>query len=192
MSIDPAPPAPAVVPRRTALWKKILLILAVIVIAFVTIVMLQPKHYAVARERTMATTPDKPFQQVNDFHNWEKWSPWAKLDPAMKQTYEGSASGVGAIYTWSGNDEVGEGKMKILESKPNERVVIALEFLRPFPSSSITEFTFQPEGAGTTVTWKMSGENNFMSKAFQLFMKMDSMIGPDFEKGLAAMKTIVE
>jgi uncharacterized protein YndB with AHSA1/START domain len=190
VSTEPTPSA--VAPRRTALWKKILLILAVIVIAFITVVMLQPNDYHVTRSLAMAAAPEKPFEQVNDFHKWEKWSPWAKLDPNMKLTYDGPARGVGAIYTWVGNDQVGEGKMTILESKPNERIVIRLEFLKPFPSVSTTEFTFKPEGTGTNVTWSMAGENNFLSKTFQLFMNMDSMIGPDFEKGLAAMRTVVE
>ena len=140
----------------------------------------------------MAAAPSAPFEQVNDFHKWEKWSPWAKLDPTMKVTYEGSASGVGAVYTWTGNDKVGEGKMTILESQPNERIVIRLEFLKPFPSTNTTEFTFKQDGASTAVTWTMSGQNNFISKAFQLFMNMDAMVGPDFEKGLADIKKIVE
>ena len=192
MSTEPPPPAPVLPPHRTALWKKILLILAVMVIAFVTIVMMQPDSYSVTRSLAMAAPPAKPFEQVNDFHNWAKWSPWEKLDPDMKRIFDGPASGAGASYAWVGNDQVGEGKMTILESKPNDKIVIRLEFIKPFPSTSTTEFTFKPEGSGTNVIWTMSGENNFLSKAFQLFMKMDTMIGPDFEKGLAEMKKVVE
>ena len=185
---DAPPPAP----KRTALWKKILLVIAVIAIAFVTIVLLQPDEFRVSRSATMTATPAAAFEQVNDFHNWDKWSPWAKLDPAMKQTYEGSPSGKGAIYTWTGNDQVGEGKMTILESQPNERILIQLEFMRPFASTNMTEFTFKPDGTSTVATWTMSGKNNFMSKAMHLVMNMDKMIGPDFEKGLADIKKTVE
>jgi len=132
------------------------------------------------------------FAQVNDFHNWDAWSPWAKIDPAMKKTHEGAPAGTGAIYTWAGNDQVGEGRMTLTESRPNELVRIKLEFMKPFASTADTEFTFKPAGDQTAVTWSMAGEKNFMAKAFGLFMNMDKMIGDDFEKGLAQMKSVAE
>ena len=185
--------APAAPPRRRfALLKTILLVLAVAAITFIVVVMLQPDEFRVERSAAMNAPASAPFAQVNDFHNWEKWSPWAKLDPAMKQTFEGAPAGVGAIYSWTGNSEVGEGRMTILESKPNELIRIKLDFIKPFESTSDTVFTFKPDGANTIVTWTMAGKNNFMAKAFHLFMNMDKLVGGDFEKGLASMKSIVE
>jgi len=187
MSTEAAP-----APKRTALWKKLLLLFALMIVAFFVVVMLQPSEFHVARSATIAAPPSAAFEQVNDFHNWQAWSPWEKLDPNMKRTIEGPPSGKGATYSWIGNDDVGEGKMTILESVPNEKVVIKLVFLKPFPSKCITEFAFKPEGGGTAATWSMSGKSNFMTKAFTLFMSMDSMVGPDYEKGLASIKSIVE
>jgi hypothetical protein len=132
------------------------------------------------------------FAQVNDLHRWENWSPWAKLDPNMKVAHEGPPAGKGAVYSWAGNSKVGEGRMTIIESRPNELVRINLEFIKPFAATNITEFTFKPEGNGTAVSWSMSGENNFLSKAVCLFMNMDKMVGGDFEKGLAALKSVSE
>ena len=140
----------------------------------------------------MSAQPPAVFSQVNDFHNWEAWSPWAKRDPAAKNSFEGAPAGKGAIFRWAGNKEVGEGNMTISESRPSDLIRINLEFLKPFPNSSVTEFTFKPEGNQTVVTWSMTGKCNFMAKAFHLFMNMDKMVGGDFEKGLAAMKSVVE
>lgn len=172
--------------------KKILIALVVIVIVFVIVVAMQPTDFRITRSATIAATPEIVFAQVNDFHKWEAWSPWGKLDPAMKQTYEGAPAGTGAIYSWEGNSDVGAGRMTITESRTNEAVVIKLEFIKPFAAVNDTEFNFKPEGNQTAVTWTMSGKNNFMSKAFCLFVNMDKMVGADFEKGLAQMKTVAE
>ncbi|MBS0203832.1 MAG: SRPBCC family protein [Planctomycetes bacterium] len=170
----------------------ILVTLAILVALFVVVVSIRPNTFQVIRSATMTTPPDKPFALVNDFHNWEKWSPWAKLDPTMKQTYEGPASGVGASYGWNGNNNVGEGKQTILESQPAQRIKIQLEFFRPFRGTNEVEFTFQPQGTQTVVTWTMQGTYNFITKAMGLFLSMDQMIGGNFEQGLAAMKAEVE
>jgi len=170
----------------------ILISLAVIVIVFVVIVALQPSEFRVARSTTISAPPAAVFAQVNDFHKWEAWNPWGKIDPAMKQAYEGAPAGIGAIYTWTGNKEVGEGRMTITESRPSELIRITLEFFKPFAATNTAEFTFKPEGNQTAVTWSMFGEKNFMAKAIHLFMSMDKMIGGQFEKGLADMKSIVE
>ena len=136
--------APAPAPRRFALWKKILLVLAVAVIAFITIVLMQPNEYRVSQSTTMAAAPAAPFAQVNDFHKWEEWSPWAKLDPAVKVLRR---LGVrqGAVFTWTGNDEVGGGKMTILESQPNTSWSGSISSSRS-TSTNTTEFTFKPDG----------------------------------------------
>jgi uncharacterized protein YndB with AHSA1/START domain len=172
--------------------KTILISLAVIVIVLAVIVALQPSEFRVARSTTISASPATVFAQVNDFHKWEAWNPWGKIDPAMKQAYAGAPAGSGAIYTWSGNNEVGEGRMTITESRPNDLILVKLEFFKPFSGNSLAEFTFKPEGNQTVVTWSMTGQNNFMAKAIHLFMNMDKMIGGQFEKGLAEMKSVVE
>ena len=172
--------------------KKILIALAVIVVVFVVVIAMQPSEFRVARTATISAAPAAVFAQVNDFHQWEAWNPWGKIDPAMKQAYEGAPAGVGAIYTWTGNNEVGEGRMTITESRPSDLIRIKLEFFKPFAATNTAEFTFKPEGSQTVVTWNMSGEKNFMAKAIHLFVNMDKMVGGQFEKGLASMKSIVE
>jgi len=171
---------------------KILIALAVIVVVFVVIVAMQPSEFSVVRSATISAPAPAVFAQVNDFHKWEAWNPWGKLDPTMKQAYEGAPAGTGAIYTWSGNNEVGEGRMTITESRPSDLIRIKLEFFKPFAATNTAEFTFKPEGNQTAVTWSMTGNNNFMAKAVHLFMNMDKMVGGQFEKGLAQMRSVVE
>ncbi len=163
-----------------------------LVLVFCVVVSMQPEDFKITRLTTIKTTPDKVFEQVNDFHKWEAWSPWAKLDPAMKTTYSGPPSGKGSSYAWTGNSEVGEGKMTITASEPNEHIGIDLEFIKPFSARNATDFTFKPDGDKTNVTWTMAGKNNFIAKAFSMFVDMDKMVGADFEKGLAQMKTLAE
>jgi hypothetical protein len=128
--------------------KKIVLGLLMFIVLFLVVVALQPAEYRVTCNTIVAASPPDIFLQVNDFHNWEKWSPWAKLDPGMKQTFEGPASGKGAIYRWTGDKKVGEGQMTITESHPNDLIGINLEFIKPFASIALTEFTFKPEANG--------------------------------------------
>ena len=172
--------------------KKIFIALAAIVALFIIIVVLQPADFRVTRSTTIAAPAQIVFAQVYDFHKWEAWSPWAKLDPSMKTTHSGAPAGVGAVYAWSGNDKVGEGRMTLSETRPNELIVINLEFIKPFAANNTTEFVFKPEADKTQVTWNMSGKHNFISKAFSLFMNMDKMVGGDFEKGLAQLKSVAE
>ena len=172
--------------------KTILVAFAVIIVVLVVIVALQPSDFRVARSTTISAPPPAVFAQVNDFHKWEAWNPWGKIDPTMKQTYDGAPAGVGAIYTWAGNNEVGEGRMTITESRPSELIRVKLEFFKPFAATNTAEFTFKPEGNQTLVTWSMFGEKNFMAKAVHLVMNMDTMIGGQFEKGLADMKSVLE
>jgi hypothetical protein len=174
------------------MFKKILIALVLIIAIFLVIVALQPSDFHVERSATIAAPPAVAFAQVNDFHNWPAWSPWAKLDPACKYTYDGPASGRGASVAWAGNDEVGEGKMTILDSTPTELIRIKLEFVKPFAATNTAEFTFKPQGAQTNVNWAMFGQKNFMAKGMCLFMSMDKMVGKDFEKGLAQMKAVAE
>jgi hypothetical protein len=172
--------------------KRILLALAAAVAALVVLVAVQPSEFRIARTATMAAPAPAVFAQVNDFHNWEAWSPYAKRDPGMKKTYEGAPSGTGAVYAWAGNDEVGEGRSTIVESRPNELIRIRLEFVRPFRATNTASFTFEPGGDRTAVTWMLEGRNGFIAKAVGLFMNVEAMVGGDFEKGLAQLKSVVE
>jgi uncharacterized protein YndB with AHSA1/START domain len=170
------------------MFKKILIGLVVVLAVLAGIVSTRPDTFTVERSATIQSPPELVFARVNDFHRWNEWSPWDHLDPQMKRTFEGANAGVGAMYGWTGNKDVGEGRMTVKDSKPNERVTIELEFIKPFAATSTTTFTFTPAGEGTRVGWKMEGKNNFMSKAMSMFMNMDKMVGGDFERGLAAMK----
>ena len=173
--------------------RKILIGIAALIVLFIAVVAMQPADFKVVRSATVSAPAAIVFAQVNDFHKWNAWSPWAKLDPAMKQAFEGPESGAGAVYSWEGNNEVGAGRMTLTESRPSEFVRIKLEFLKPFAAVNTTEFSFAPQGSdATSVTWSMEGKNNFISKAFCLFMNMDKMVGGDFEKGLAQMKAVAE
>lgn len=169
--------------------KKILIGIAVVLVALVVLVAVQPSHFSYTRSRTMSAPQPAVFAQVNDFHKWNDWSPWAKLDLHCKNTFSGADAGKGAVFAWAGNSEVGEGKMTITESRPHDLIRIDLEFIQPMEGKSLTEFTFKPEGEGkTVVTWTMSGENNFVGKAMSLVMDCEKLIGGQFEKGLESME----
>jgi Polyketide cyclase / dehydrase and lipid transport len=172
--------------------KKILMGLIVIVVAIVAIVAMQPSEFRIVRSAIISAPAPAVFAQVNDFHHWEAWSPWAKLDPAAKATFEGPSAGTGAMFRWAGNADIGEGSMTITESRPSDLIRIKLEFLKPFAATNDVEFTFNPVGNQTAVTWSMEGQNNFIAKAVCLVMNMDTMVGGQFEKGLASMKSVVE
>ncbi len=171
---------------------KILIASALILVALVVVIARRPADFRYARSATISAPAPVVFANVNDQHKWEAWSPWAKSDPAMKQAYAGAASGVGSIYTWSGNSEVGEGRSTIVESRASDLIRFKLEFKRPFTGTNDVEFTFKPEGAQTVVTWTMWGKCNFMSKAAGLFMDCEKMCGGQFEKGLSSLKSLVE
>jgi uncharacterized protein YndB with AHSA1/START domain len=171
---------------------KTLMVVAVIVAVLAAIVAIQPSEFRIARTATIAAPPPAVFAQVNDYRNWTAWSPYEKLDPAMKKTYEGAPTGAGAVYTWAGNDQAGAGRATITESRPNELIRIKLEFLKPFAVTNTAEFTFKPAGRETAVTWSLAGSRNFLFKAVGLFMDMDKMVGGQFEEGLAQLKSVVE
>ena len=170
---------------------RILVILGVIVLGLLAVIATRPATFHIERSATVPAPPDSVYARLADFHLWQAWSPWAKLDPAMQTDYSGPESGVGAGYHWVGNKAVGEGRMTITDATPPGRVAIKLDFLKPFPASNTCTFTIAPEGSGTHVTWAMDGHNSFMAKAMSLFMNMDKMIGPDFERGLASLGHVV-
>jgi len=169
----------------------ILLALAFIVLLLIIVVAGRPDEFRITRTATIPAPPEKVFAQVNDLRAWEAWSPWAKLDPNAKSTYDGPPSGNGAAMSWDGNKKIGAGRMTITESRPHELVRFRLEFLRPFQATNTAEFTFCPSGSQTNVTWTMFGQNNLGGKIFSLFMNCDDMVGKDFDKGLTNLKSVV-
>ena len=170
--------------------KKILIAVAVILVGFLAFAATRPDTYRVERTKDIAAPAEAAYAQIADFRAWEQWSPWEKLDPQMQKNHEGAPGTVGASYSWQGNDDVGKGKMTFTELESPKHVAIKLEFIEPFASVATTHFRVEPKGADATqVTWSMEGENNFMGKVFSIFMDMDSMIGADFEKGLAELDT---
>ena len=148
--------------------------------------------YTIERSLRMDASPERVYQQVADFRRWTSWSPWEDIDPAMQRAFSGSESGAGAVYSWSGNRRAGQGRMQITEAVHPSRVVIDLVFEKPWKARNDTVFTIRPDGAGSHVTWTMTGKNTRMMKAMGVFKSMDSFLGPDFEKGLARLKTAAE
>jgi uncharacterized protein YndB with AHSA1/START domain len=150
-----------------------------------------PAKFAISRSAVLPAPADQVFAIVNDFHQWNHWSPWARLDPNCKTAFDGASSGVGAKFAWNGNCQVGTGHMTIVDSRPNDSIKIDLTFTKPMQATNVTLFTFKPEVGGTRVTWAMSGVNNFMGKLFGLLMNCDKMVGDQFENGFANMKEIL-
>jgi hypothetical protein len=176
--------------------KKIIVVtLSVIVLLaliFLIAAAMQPDRFTISRSIEIQSPPSRPFGLVNDFHQWRQWSPFEKLDPNLKRTFEGADAGEGAVYKWEGNSEAGVGKMTITESKPDEKVLVQLDFIQPMEATAAAQFDFVPAGDKTKVTWTMSGENSFVGKAMGLLMNMDKIIGQSFEEGLANLKDVAE
>jgi uncharacterized protein YndB with AHSA1/START domain len=171
--------------------RKLFVVLLVVTMGFIGLIALQPSTFEVSRMVLVPAPPSDVFAMVNDLHRWDGWSPWLKLDPNARMTYEGPDAGPGAAVRWAGNEEVGEGRMEILENRPDERVRLRLEFIKPFPGKSEMEFDFEPAEGGTQVTWSMTGHNNLVGKVMCLFIDMDKKIGGDFERGLANLRGAV-
>lgn len=172
--------------------KRLAIGLVLLVAAFAVVVHFQPDDYRLTRTTVIAAPAEAVFAKVNDLKRWEEWSPWAKLDPNAKITFEGPNAGVGASFRWDGNDKVGAGTMTIIESKPNDRVATRTDFIKPFEGTSRTDFVFSQAGNQTNVIWSMSGTHNFFSKAICLVMNMEKMLGPDVERGLVQLKQVAE
>jgi uncharacterized protein YndB with AHSA1/START domain len=172
--------------------KKSLIALVVILAALLVVVAVQPSEFRVERTTTIAAPADTVFEQVNNLRKWDAWSPWAKLDPAAKISFEGPEAGQGAAMGWSGNEKVGEGKMTIVESKPNDDIKLKVDFTKPFEGSIGSEFGFKANADKTDVIWAMTGHRTFVQKAFCLVMNGDKMMGGDLEKGLSQLKSVTE
>jgi len=174
------------------MMQKILIGLIATIGSFVALILLQPSDYRIARSTVISAPAQDVFAQIDDFHRWQAWSPWAERDPKAKTSFDGPASGKGAVFAWSGNNEVGEGRMTLIESQPGALVKIRTDFVKPFVGTSYSDFTLKPEGDGTALTWSMSGQNDFIGKAICLFVSMDKVLGGEMEKGLAGIKRIAE
>jgi Polyketide cyclase / dehydrase and lipid transport len=170
--------------------------LALIVIAVVAVALLyaatRPDTFRVERSIRINATPDKIAPLVSDFHQWEKWSPWEKMDPSLTRTYSGAASGQGAVYAWVGNKDVGQGRMEVVEAASPAKVLIKLDFITPFEAHNLVEFILTPEGNATVVTQAMYGPSPFVSKVMGLVFSMDKMVGGKYEEGLQSLKALAE
>jgi hypothetical protein len=162
-----------------------------VIVIFLIVVAIQPADFRLARTVAIDAPASAVFPYVNELRRFDDWSPFAKIDPNMKKTYEGPEAGVGASYSWNGNDNAGEGKMTIVESRPGEVVFMKLEFTRPMACENKVEFRFEPKGDQTHVSWIMTGTNGFIGKAFHLLL-VDRMVGGQFEEGLAKLKSLSE
>jgi hypothetical protein len=171
--------------------KTIVIVIVVALAAVLGYAATRPDTFRVQRTISIKAPPEKILAQVNNFHDWSNWSPYEKLDPAMKRTFSGAASGPGSVYAWNGNDKAGAGRMEIKETSPS-KTVIKLDFSKPFESSNVAEFSVDTQGDSSNVTWAMYGPAPYVSKVMGLFFNMDSMIGKDFEAGLANLKTVTE
>jgi uncharacterized protein YndB with AHSA1/START domain len=177
--------------KGKSMLKKVAIGLAVILVIILGLAATKPNEFAVTREITIKAPPEKIVPLIADFHNWTHWSPWEHLDPGMVRTIEGPASGKGAIYSWKGNSSVGQGRMEVLDVTPS-KVLIKLDFMDPVESNNLADFTLTPADGGTKVSWKMTGPLPFISKIMNVFVTMDKMIGPDFERGRKQMKAAAE
>jgi uncharacterized protein YndB with AHSA1/START domain len=177
------------------MFEVITVIAVVLAIAIAVLLILaagKPAAFSVERAITIAAPAERIFPLINDFHQWESWSPWEKKDPAMKRSFSGPVSGAGAVYGWDGNNNVGSGRMEILEASAPSKILIKLDFFKPFAGHNTAEFTMLPQGGSTCLSWMMRGPSSFISKLMQVFMNLDHMIGKDFEAGLANLKSLTE
>jgi len=170
----------------------VLAIVAAAIVAVLAYAATRPDSFRIERSAVIKAPPEKIFGFVNDLHQWTGWSPWEKIDPALKRTYSGPQGGKGAAYAWEGNSKVGSGRMEITEAAPPSKIVIKLDFLKPFDAHNTAEFTFARQGDATTVTWAMYGPSPYISKVMGMVFSMDKMAGGQFEQGLANLKSISE
>jgi len=170
----------------------IAIVLAIVIAIVLILAATKPNTFSVQRAATVKAPPERIFPLINDFHQWGSWSPYENRDLAMKRSYSGAADGRGAVYGWEGNENVGSGRMEILDTSEPSKIVIKLDFFTPFEGHNTAEFTMLPQGDATNLTWRMHGPAPFMSKVMQVFINLDKMIGKDFEIGLANLKRLTE
>lgn len=173
------------------MFKIILILVVILIVAVLAFAATRPGTFKVERKTTIKASPEKILALINDFRHWAIWSPWEKLDPALKRSYSGPANGPGAVYGWQGNSKVGQGRMEIMASS-SSATTIKLDFIKPFEAHNIADFTLVPQGDSTMLTWAMHGPSPYLTKLMHLFFNMDKMVGGDFERGLANLKTAAE
>ncbi len=172
--------------------KKILLVVVILLVGVLAYAATRPDTLHIQRTASIKAPAEKIYPLITDFRRWESWSPYEKVDPAMKKTYSGAASGKGAVYEWDGNSEVGQGRMEIVDTADPSRVTIKLDFMKPLEGHNVAVFALAPQGDTTNVTWTMDGPTPYICKLICVFVNMDTMIGKDLETGLANLKTIAE
>ena len=174
------------------MWMTIALVAVLLIAAVLLFATTRPDTFRVERSLAIKAPPDRIFPLLDDFHRWPEWSPWEKLDPAMARTHSGAPRGVGAVYEWRGNAKVGQGRMELMQSTPASALAIKLDFIKPFEGHNIAEFTLKPQDDATLVHWAMHGPTPYVSKLMGMFLSMDTLIGRDFEAGLANLKAAAE
>lgn len=172
--------------------KTIGIVVVILIAAVLIFAATKPDSFSVQRATGIKAAPEKIFALLDDFHNWGVWSPWEKMDPNMKRTFNGPANGKGSVYEWEGNSKVGQGRMEITDASAPSQVTIKLDFIKPFEGHNVAEFVLEPKGDSTNVTWTMRGPSPYIAKLMSVFFSMDSMIGKDFEAGLANLKAAAE
>ena len=172
--------------------RKLALISAVLIVAVLIYAATKPDNFRIERTTTIKAPPERIFALINDFRQWEAWSPWEKIDPTLTRTYSGATSGKGAIYAWAGNKNVGSGRMEIIESSPPSRIVLKLDFSEPFEAHNEVLFKLEARGDATTLTQAMYGPSPYVSKLMGIFFDMDKMVGEKYDEGLASIKGIAE
>lgn len=174
------------------MWTIIAILLAAAVVTFLIVVISKPNSFRLQRSVTIQAPAETIYPYIADFHKWPQWSPWEKLDPNMSRSYGGPSEGLGATYDWSGTGKAGTGRMEIIEASPSTRILIKLQFMKPFAATNSAEFVLQAQDSATVVTWAMFGPSPFIAKLMNTIFNMEAMVGPDFEAGLKSLKVLSE
>jgi uncharacterized protein YndB with AHSA1/START domain len=174
------------------MFKIIAIVVGVLIITVLIFSATRPDTFRVQRSANIKAPPEKLFALMNDFHQWEAWSPWEKVDPAVKRVYSGASRGKGAVYEWNGNNDIGQGRIEIVESLPPSKVVLKIDFIKPIEAHNTIELTLATQGDSTTVTQAMYGPSSYVHKLMGVFCSMDKMVGEKYEEGFANLKSIVE
>jgi uncharacterized protein YndB with AHSA1/START domain len=173
--------------------RKIVITAGILIAGVLVYAAFQPSTFLISRSVSINAAPEKIYPYMSDFHKGDLWTPYKKRDPSMKRTYSGAPSGKGAVYEFAGDKKkVGSGRLEIIEAVPPYKVVLTLDLFEPMKGRNIVEYTLEPKGGSTNVTWSMRGTNNYLSKLICTFISVDKMVGNDFEAGLTNLKALLE
>ncbi len=167
------------------MWKIVITVVVLLLAGVLVAAAMRPDEFSVQRSATIRAPAAKIYPLIDDFRQWPAWSPWERLDPAMKRTLSGAVSGPGAVYAWDSAGQAGAGRMEITNATAPSALSLRLDFTRPFEAHNVVDFALVPRGDETDVTWTMHGPSPFVSKLMGLFVSMDRLVGKDFEAGLA-------